>query len=199
MEQKILIVDDDPGILKSLTVWLEKQGFIIEGAENGKTAMTKLNNFKPDLIISDMRMPEMDGVEFMKSLKDGDGFFPGKIIFTAFDDSEALKLSHIKDGGIFRVVKDRWEIDLPTSINRAIELGRMRKEAWMRGEEQSRIESLKTAVIMLGHQISKPVQDITSGNEDLIKENGIKEGNRTISRSIDELDKVTARLLSLYD
>lgn len=63
MSEKILLVDDDPDILEFLTYNIQKEGYYVETADNGKDALKKLENFKPDLIILDVMMPEMDGIE----------------------------------------------------------------------------------------------------------------------------------------
>jgi len=66
---KILIVEDDYSILKIIQFNLEKEGFEIKTALNGTSALSILETWMPDLIISDIMMPEMDGFEFLTSLK----------------------------------------------------------------------------------------------------------------------------------
>jgi len=64
--KKILIVDDDEDIVNLLKINLENIGFKIETASNGIEAGTKVVEFRPDLIILDIIMPEMDGVEALR-------------------------------------------------------------------------------------------------------------------------------------
>jgi two-component system alkaline phosphatase synthesis response regulator PhoP len=59
----ILLVDDDQDFLEILSTKLKDQGFNIETAKNGKEALEKLQHIKPDLIILDVMMPEMDGID----------------------------------------------------------------------------------------------------------------------------------------
>jgi len=59
----ILLVDDDQDFLEILSTKLKGQGFNIEIAKNGKEALEKLQNIKPDLIILDVMMPEMNGID----------------------------------------------------------------------------------------------------------------------------------------
>ena len=61
-QNKILLVDDDPGILKLLSLRLEAAGFLIETANSGHQALGKLEAFHPHLIITDLRMEGMDGL-----------------------------------------------------------------------------------------------------------------------------------------
>jgi len=198
LEGKVLLIDDDPGILESFTHLLKKKGFEVETAENGKEGLEKMKTFKPDLIISDMRMPEMDGVELMENIPGVKGFFPGKIIFTGFDDSEVLNLSHMREGGVFRVEKDRWEHDLPSAIARALELANMQKEAWNMGEENARLMMMRDTGRILSHELNNLLQNIISGNELLMLQNGEEEGNRIISKNVERIKEVKGRLTGIF-
>ncbi|HBS25708.1 MAG TPA: two-component system response regulator GlrR, partial [Gammaproteobacteria bacterium] len=66
MQNKILLVDDDPGILKLLSLRLKAEDFTIETANNGKQALTQLEAFQPHLIITDLRMDGMNGLALFK-------------------------------------------------------------------------------------------------------------------------------------
>lgn len=66
---KILIVDDEKLLLENLSTILELNDFFVENATNGLDALKKLENFSPDLIISDIKMPLMDGIEFLKQVR----------------------------------------------------------------------------------------------------------------------------------
>lgn len=61
--EKILLVDDDQDILEFIGYNIKKEGFEVETASNGKDAIEVAKKFKPDLIILDVMMPEMDGME----------------------------------------------------------------------------------------------------------------------------------------
>lgn len=69
-EAKILLIDDEPDILTLLKFNLEKEGFDVEIAGNGRTGIEKANKFKPDLILLDVMMPEMDGIETCIQLRE---------------------------------------------------------------------------------------------------------------------------------
>ena len=66
MAKNILVVDDEKRILSLLEAYLEQQGFLVTTATNGKEAIFIARHEKPDLIILDIMMPEMDGYEFMR-------------------------------------------------------------------------------------------------------------------------------------
>lgn len=62
-DRKILVVDDEPFILKSLAFVLKKEGFHVESATNGLEALETIRREKPDLIFLDIMMPKMNGLE----------------------------------------------------------------------------------------------------------------------------------------
>jgi len=68
-QKKILVVDDDKNLVKSLKYQLGKRGYSTNVARNGKLALENVEHRLPDLILLDIMMPEMDGYEVMKALK----------------------------------------------------------------------------------------------------------------------------------
>ena len=67
---KILVVDDEPDILEFLSYNLEKEGFAVETAENGKQALEKAKKNQPDIVLLDVMMPEMDGIEACRTMRE---------------------------------------------------------------------------------------------------------------------------------
>lgn len=67
---KILVVDDEPDILEFLSYNLEKEGFLVETAENGKQALEKAKKNHPDIVLLDVMMPEMDGIETCRTMRE---------------------------------------------------------------------------------------------------------------------------------
>ena len=71
MPKKILAVDDEKHIVRLVQINLEKEGYIVVTASNGREALEKVASEKPDLIVMDVMMPEMDGLEALTELKKG--------------------------------------------------------------------------------------------------------------------------------
>ena len=63
---KILVVEDDTRLKDTYNILLKKEGHEVAQAANGSQALELVKTFKPDLILLDMRMPTMDGIEFLK-------------------------------------------------------------------------------------------------------------------------------------
>lgn len=66
---KILLVDDDPGLLRLLSIRLRSEHYEVEAVESAHKALAVLNRFRPDLVITDLRMDKMDGIELLKELQ----------------------------------------------------------------------------------------------------------------------------------
>ena len=66
---KILLVDDDPGLLRLLSIRLRAEDYEVEAVESAEKALGVLNRFRPDLVITDLRMDKMDGIELLKELQ----------------------------------------------------------------------------------------------------------------------------------
>jgi CheY-like chemotaxis protein len=67
--RKILVVDDDPGVRDVIRSMLESAGYSVLAAENGKEAMKILKDTRVDLILTDLVMPEQEGIETIKALR----------------------------------------------------------------------------------------------------------------------------------
>lgn len=70
MSYRILIVEDEPGMIELLTVALEDEGYSISIANNGQQGLKKVDEESPDLIISDVMMPDMNGYDFCQQLRE---------------------------------------------------------------------------------------------------------------------------------
>ena len=92
---KVLIVDDDEHIRESLELYLKENGYEVISAPNGSKALFLFNRDKPKIIILDIRLPDMDGLEVLRRIKTSDGKVQVAMI-TAFQDMEttitAMKL-----------------------------------------------------------------------------------------------------------
>lgn len=72
-KKRIMLVDDDTHLLVTLTDYLQSEGFDVSRAENGREALDQLDKVRPDLIILDIGMPEMNGLAFLKEISVGGG------------------------------------------------------------------------------------------------------------------------------
>ncbi len=86
----ILVVDDQPGVRQLLGIIVSEQGDNVREAQNGKEAVELVKKWKPDLVIMDIRMPVMGGVEALEKMKIHTPHLP-VVMMTAYGSEEALK------------------------------------------------------------------------------------------------------------
>lgn len=118
---KVLLVEDDPLILKLYTRVLQLNHFEVEQATNGKVALDMLKTIKPDIILLDIMMPEMNGVQFLSHIAAGteDHKIP-VIVLTNVVDSE-VKTEAVANGASLVVVKSETEPDyIVAAINQVL-------------------------------------------------------------------------------
>ena len=128
MNGKILIVDDEKDILRILNSILTKEGFQVRNACEGKEAIEVFKSGNFDLVITDIRMPEMDGIEVLKKIKALDKDIE-VIILTGFA-TMANAIETLRNGRAFDyLTKPLDNVDeLIMTVNKALERRRLRKE-----------------------------------------------------------------------
>lgn len=97
-KHKILVVDDEPDIVETLKFRLEAAGFEVFTAYNGAEALEKAEAELPDLIVLDVMMPVMDGLEACRKLKQDDRFRDIPILMLTAKRTEADEVSGMKSG-----------------------------------------------------------------------------------------------------
>lgn len=85
--KKILVVDDEPEVRQLMEHFLTERGYEVRIAENGRLALAALDTFMADVVLLDMHMPEMDGLETLKRLAVRSPSLP-VIMVTVNDDVE---------------------------------------------------------------------------------------------------------------
>jgi len=107
MHQKILLVDDEPNILKALSRLLERHGYRVFRANSGQEALQVLQLYACQVVISDFRMPEMDGAALLERVKQ---FYPDTVcmVLSGYTDFQAV-LQLLNSGSAFRFMQKPWE------------------------------------------------------------------------------------------
>ena len=95
MKQTIALIDDDRNILTSISIALEKEGFIVQTYLDGESALIGLTRQPPDLAVIDIKMPKMDGEELLKKLRKKTSL---PVIFLTSKDDEIDELLGLKLG-----------------------------------------------------------------------------------------------------
>jgi len=132
-ETKILIVDDNKDMREYLIRLLEPH-FTIFTAVNGKDALEKISLYQPQLVLSDVMMPVMDGKQMLKELRTRDDVFRTPVIFLSARAGEEAKIDGLEAGADDYLVKPFSAAELLTKIRAQIKLSvaRSRTEAYLR-------------------------------------------------------------------
>lgn len=113
----VLFVDDDDELRKAISDGLKEKGFKVISAESGPTALSILDSFIPDIIITDLRMEPMNGFDFYQNVKKKLNFSNIPCVFlTAIDDILAEKYS--KSLGVNSYITKPIDIEQLTQIIR---------------------------------------------------------------------------------
>ena len=90
MEKKILVVDDEAMLVDILISAFEDQGWTAQGASDGAVALSVLDSFKPNVIISDISMPNLDGLDLLEKIREK-GLDTPVILLTGYRDVEKMQ------------------------------------------------------------------------------------------------------------
>ena len=124
---KILLVDDEEDILEFLSYNLKKEGFGIVTANNGISALKKLEKSKPDLIILDVMMPEMDGIEVCEKIREQVNFDDVLILFLTARSEEYSELAGFSAGADDYITKPIKPKLLVSRVNAILKRKRKKK------------------------------------------------------------------------
>jgi len=126
IEERVLVVDDEPGMKEFLKIMLEKMGYQADAADSGEDAIKRLEQGKYKLVICDLKMPRISGMEVLRRSKEVNPEVP-VIMITAFGTAEsaveAMKL------GAYDYISKPFKVDeIQLVINKALEKARLLEE-----------------------------------------------------------------------
>ena len=119
VKQVILIVDDEEGLRKGLSTLLEDEGYGVLAADNAERALEIMEAEHIDLVLTDMRMPGMDGIELLKRIRERHGNM-GVIILTGYSQIETY-IEAMNFGAIEYVSKPFKVNELKFIVKRILE------------------------------------------------------------------------------
>ncbi|RZI78778.1 MAG: response regulator [Rubrivivax sp.] len=165
----VLCVDDEPNILSAMRRLFRGTGYRILTAEGGAQALELLGREQVDLIISDMRMPGMDGAELLEKVRQG---WPGttRLLLTGYADV-ASTIAAINQGQIYRYITKPWSdeeilLTVRQAFERhALEADKRRLEAQVHQQN----ESLKELNASLETKVAQRTEELSQLNERLKK------------------------------
>lgn len=155
ISQKILIVDDEKDILDLLSKVFKKNGYEIDTARDGIEALDKAKSFKPALILTDIKLPNMDGIELLKKFKTMDST-PEIILMTGYHDLYDSTVDALKIG-VFHYLKKPF-----TDVNFLLQVV---KNAMEKFDLRIELEDEKEAIVKQSKKLKKMNYEIESANK----------------------------------
>jgi len=124
--KKVLVVDDEPGLRQSLGLLLTDAGYAVTAEQNGKRALERATSESFDLILCDVRMPEMDGLTFLRNYRQrGGGALV--IVMSAYGGEDAA-IAAMKEGAYDYLPKPFRPDEVVLTLRKAAERERLREE-----------------------------------------------------------------------
>src|SRR5262245_21151206 len=125
--EKILIVDDEQSMCQYLTIMLQKEGYEVVAVQRGVDALREAKSRQYDLVITDIKMREMDGIQVLSGLKAIDPDLP-VVIMTAYA-SQKSAIDAVNKGAFHYLIKHAKNDEIKMVVHNAIDMRRMKREA----------------------------------------------------------------------
>ncbi len=125
-QPRILIVDDEESMIRFLSIMLAKEGYEIRAVSSGKQALRELQQWHADLVISDIRMPEMDGIQLLAGIKAVDASIP-VILLTAYASQETA-IEAVNKGAFHYLIKQARNDEIRMVVRNALAMRQVKVE-----------------------------------------------------------------------
>ncbi|MEY3256229.1 MAG: hypothetical protein RLZZ29_1364 [Cyanobacteriota bacterium] len=154
MSAQLLLVDDEPGLREAVKEYLQESGFGVRVASNAREGWELIQQNIPDLVISDVMMPQVDGYQFLKQLRDDPRFASLPVIFLTAKGMTSDRIQGYQAGVDAYLPKPFDPDELIAIINNLLE--KRVTQTTVVGEDSENIEIAK-----LAHEIAK-IKDLLS-------------------------------------
>lgn len=144
----ILIVDDDPGIQLAVSDYLELSGYCVIKAGNGKEALSLLDQYHPNLLISDIRMPMMDGYQLVKQIRKKPEYRLVPVIFLTDRNSTEARIKGYTSGCDLYLPKPFAMEELGAIIRSLLDRSQVFQSEWRLSQQKDQINSFKSKLLL---------------------------------------------------
>ncbi|HEX8830217.1 MAG TPA: sigma-54 dependent transcriptional regulator [Longimicrobium sp.] len=125
-EPRILIVDDETAILDTLRILLKREGFQVETAVGGQQGIDRMNDTRPDVVLTDVRMPGVGGLEVLLAARELDPSLP--VILMTAQASLQTAIRAVNEGAYYYIQKPFANDELVAIVRRAAESRQLKRE-----------------------------------------------------------------------
>ena len=142
--ERILVVDDEKSMCQFLSIMLRKEGYQITAVSTGKKAIEAIRNQRYDVVLSDIRMSGMDGIEVLKEIKAMDPTIP-VVIMTAYA-SQKTAIEAVNQGAFHYLIKHAKNDEIKMVVRNALDMKRVRQENQLLKKQLKKTSDLKTII-----------------------------------------------------
>ncbi|OHE81030.1 MAG: hypothetical protein A2107_08880 [Verrucomicrobia bacterium GWF2_62_7] len=157
----ILLVDDTPANLKLLSSMLSERGYTVRAAVSGRLALQAVRNEPPDLILLDIKMPEMNGYEVCRHLKEHGKLKDIPVVFLSTLTETTDKVKAFVAGGVDYITKPFQLEEVEARVETHLELRRQKRRLQEALDELRSVETLRDSLVhMIVHDLRSPLTGI---------------------------------------
>ncbi len=167
----ILIVDDEPIALEIADLALRRKGFETTTARGGREGWEKVQKLQPQLVLLDITMPDMDGFDVFRLIRETERFQRLPVIFVTARDDEEHKMKGLQLGATDYITKPYSPNELVARVRNTLQLLKLEQEAREHESQQARRRLLEEMLITLSHYINNAVAAIKGYTEITREEN----------------------------
>jgi two-component system sensor histidine kinase/response regulator len=149
----VLIIDDEESIRDSCSQIVAKNGYLVETAENGGEGLEKIKSVHPDLVLVDLKMPGMSGMEILEKLQTVDPYII-PVVITGYGTVDSA-VEAMKKGSYDFIQKPFTPEELRSIIRRGLERRKLIQEAETLRQEKKLME--ENFITMVSHQLRSPL------------------------------------------
>lgn len=201
VKRKILIVEDEEHTRYLLERLLTINNFEVQTAENGIDALNTMTNFKPEIILADWNMPEMDGAELCSRIKSNPDLKHIYFIMITAKTSTQEKVVGLDTGADDYITKPVENEELLARIRSGLRIYDLQQELRQFEHEKALLEMAAT----LGHQMNNPLSAVNMALISLKRNiqnrnfDEIEDDLKLIQQSIQRMQEITQKLTMLKD
>jgi DNA-binding NtrC family response regulator len=142
--EKILIVDDEKSMCQFLSIMLKKEGYRVNSVSSGRTAIREVKKSPPDVLITDIKMGSMDGIEVLTQVKKLDPSLP-VIIMTAYA-SQKTAIEAVNKGAFHYLIKHAKNDEIKMVVRNALDMRKVKTENQFLRKQLRRAGDIRTII-----------------------------------------------------
>ncbi len=191
---RVLVVDDDPSLIRFLEMYLEGQGFRVSSALSGEEGVERAGQLRPDVIVLDISLPDLDAAEFLRRLRAADATRATPVMVLAARSEEGERVKNLRASVDDYLVKP---FDIQDLQARVVSILTRRREQ-VEATEAEKLKTLREVIASVSHEVNNPLAAILMSAEALALRHGqvgdVMEKSRLIQDNVLRIRDILKRL-----